>query len=210
MPIKKEDVAEWASHEAELTGGLNSPDEPPSWKFGYIIYLKMFYEIRDKWEQATDPVKLQQLYGQMNKSVCFYLFLPLLIERNDSETPSKFMFVCSFSLAVIVLKKAEILTLCKTSSKLVRFHNFETSNGVEAALYCKAFVNCVQNKYCEARFFCLDTAKIKYRQLTSEKVDGRILTCYSNIDEKLNMFRDRLLYIFIRSCNFYKPQVVLG
>lgn len=71
MPIKREDVAKWASQEAELTCGLNAPVESPSWKHGYIIYLKMFYDIRNKWEQATDPVKLQQLYGQMNKSVVF-------------------------------------------------------------------------------------------------------------------------------------------
>ena len=58
VPIKR-DVAEWASQEAELTCGLNAPVEPPSWKYGYIIYLKMFYDIRYKWEQATDPVKLQ-------------------------------------------------------------------------------------------------------------------------------------------------------
>lgn len=67
VPIKREDVAEWASQEAEVTSGGNAPVEPPSWKYGYIIYLKMFYDIRYKWEQATDPVKLQQLYGQMNK-----------------------------------------------------------------------------------------------------------------------------------------------
>lgn len=75
MPIKREDVAEWASQEAEVTSGGNAPVEPPSWKYGYIIYLKMFYDIRYKWEQATDPVKLQQLYGQMNKSVLFSICL---------------------------------------------------------------------------------------------------------------------------------------
>lgn len=69
VPIKREDVAEWANQEAELTGGRNAHAEPHSWKYGYIIYLKMFYDIHGKWEQATDPVKLQQLYGQMNKSV---------------------------------------------------------------------------------------------------------------------------------------------
>lgn len=31
----------------------------------------MFYEIHEKWEQASDPEKLQQLYGQLNK----YVFL---------------------------------------------------------------------------------------------------------------------------------------
>lgn len=75
VPIKREDVAEWASQEAEVTSGRNAPVEPPSWKYGYIIYLKMFYDIRYKWEQATDPVKLQQLYGQMNKSVLFSICL---------------------------------------------------------------------------------------------------------------------------------------
>lgn len=35
------------------------------------MYLKMFYEIHEKWEQASDPEKLQQLYGQLNK----YVFL---------------------------------------------------------------------------------------------------------------------------------------
>ena len=41
VPIKREDVAEWASQEAELTCGLNAPVEPPSWKYGYIIFLKI-------------------------------------------------------------------------------------------------------------------------------------------------------------------------
>lgn len=49
--------------------------EQPSWKHGYVIYLKMFYEIRSKWEQTSDPEKLQQLYGQLNKYVMCVLFV---------------------------------------------------------------------------------------------------------------------------------------
>lgn len=67
VSVKREEVAKWANEEAGVTGLLESPVEPPSWKHGYIIYLKMFYEIHDKWQQATDPVKLQQLHRKMNK-----------------------------------------------------------------------------------------------------------------------------------------------
>ena len=70
-PVRREEVTEWAEQEAEWTGGLSRPVEQPSWKHGYVIYLKMFYEIHEKWEQASDPEKLQQLYGQLNK----YVFL---------------------------------------------------------------------------------------------------------------------------------------
>jgi len=69
VSVKREEVAKWANEEAGLTGLLESPVEPPSWKHGYIIYLKMFYEIHDKWQQASDPVKLQQLHRRMNKLV---------------------------------------------------------------------------------------------------------------------------------------------
>ena len=72
-PVRREEVTGWAEQEAEWTRGLNHPDEPPSWKHGYVIYLKMFYEIREKWEQAPDPEKLQLLYGQLNK----YIFILL-------------------------------------------------------------------------------------------------------------------------------------
>ena len=72
-PVQREEVTGWAEQEAEWTGGLNHPDEPPSWKHGYVIYLKMFYEIREKWEQAPDPEKLQLLYGQLNKYVFILL-----------------------------------------------------------------------------------------------------------------------------------------
>lgn len=67
VSVKREEVAKWANEEAGVTGLLESPVEPPSWKHGYIIYLKMFYEIHDKWQQATDLVKLQQLYRKMDK-----------------------------------------------------------------------------------------------------------------------------------------------
>ena len=67
VPIRREDVAEWANREAELTSGLHAPVGPSSWEHNYIIYLKMFYDIRAKWEGASDPEKLQQLYRQMNK-----------------------------------------------------------------------------------------------------------------------------------------------
>ena len=79
MSVKREEVAKWANEEAGVTGLLESPVEPPSWKHGYIIYLKMFYEIHDKWQQATDPVKLQQLHRKMNKLVkCSLNFMSFL------------------------------------------------------------------------------------------------------------------------------------
>ncbi|KAJ7351808.1 hypothetical protein OS493_035533 [Desmophyllum pertusum] len=55
------------NQEAEWTGGIHAPVEPSSWVHGYVIYLKMFYDIRLKWEETTNPEKLQQLYRQMNK-----------------------------------------------------------------------------------------------------------------------------------------------
>ena len=67
VPIRREDVAEWANREAELTSGLYDPVGPLSWKHNNTIYLKMFYEFRAKWEEASVPEKLQQLYRQMNK-----------------------------------------------------------------------------------------------------------------------------------------------
>ncbi|XP_068728149.1 uncharacterized protein [Montipora capricornis] len=66
-PVRREEVAAWADQEAEWTGGLNKPVEHPSWTHGYVIYLKRYYEIRAKWEQESEPEKLQQLYAQMNK-----------------------------------------------------------------------------------------------------------------------------------------------
>ena len=54
-PVRREDVAEWANQEDEWTAGLNNTVEQPSWKHGYVIYLKMFYEIHSKWEQASEP-----------------------------------------------------------------------------------------------------------------------------------------------------------
>lgn len=67
-PVRREEVAAWADQEAEWTGGLNKPVEHPSWTHVYVIYLKMYYEIRAKWEQESEPEKLQQLYAQMNKN----------------------------------------------------------------------------------------------------------------------------------------------
>lgn len=66
-PVRREDVAEWANQEEEWTAGLHNTVEQPSWKHGYVIYLKMFYEIHSKWEQASEPEKMQQLYGQLNR-----------------------------------------------------------------------------------------------------------------------------------------------
>lgn len=54
-PVRREDVAEWANQEEEWTAGVHNTVEQPSWKHGYVIYLKMFYEIHSKWEQASEP-----------------------------------------------------------------------------------------------------------------------------------------------------------
>ena len=67
VSISREDVAEWANREAELPTGLHSQVAPSSWTHTYIIYLKMFYDVQAKWEDACDSEKLQQLYGHMNK-----------------------------------------------------------------------------------------------------------------------------------------------
>lgn len=65
--IRREDVAEWANQESQVSSVLHAPVASSSWTHTYIIYLKMFYDIRAKWEDASDPEKLQQLYGQMSK-----------------------------------------------------------------------------------------------------------------------------------------------
>ena len=62
-------MSEWAVQEADWTGGLNYPIEQPSWKHGYAIYLKIFYDIHAKWEQTSDAEKLQQLTGQIDKYI---------------------------------------------------------------------------------------------------------------------------------------------
>lgn len=69
VSIRREDVAEWANQESQVSSVLHAPVASSSWTHTYIIYLKMFYDIRAKWEDASDPEKLQQLYGQMSKLV---------------------------------------------------------------------------------------------------------------------------------------------
>ena len=64
MPVWREVVTEWAEQEVEWTGGLNQPAGHGN---TVVIYLKMFYEVREKWEQASNPEKLQLLYEQLNK-----------------------------------------------------------------------------------------------------------------------------------------------
>lgn len=66
-PVRREDVAEWANQEEEWTAGVHNTVEQSSWKHGYVTYLKMFYEIHSKWEQGSEPEKMQQLYGQLNR-----------------------------------------------------------------------------------------------------------------------------------------------
>ena len=66
-PTSRDDVRQWAEQEAEWTGVLYTPQEPPLWTHGYIIYLKMYYETRRKWEAESDAAKLEVLFSHMSK-----------------------------------------------------------------------------------------------------------------------------------------------
>ena len=69
VPVRRDEVTEWATQESEWTDEAHTSPEPSLWSHAYVIYLKMYYDIRTKWEAESDPLKLQQLFRHMNKYV---------------------------------------------------------------------------------------------------------------------------------------------
>ena len=97
-PLPREDVTEWANQEAQWTKGLHNPVEQPSWKHGYVIYLKIFYKIRSKWEQATDPKNCSSCMEIEQVCVVFLMSVFALNYLKVFDNSVVFLLVCLLSL----------------------------------------------------------------------------------------------------------------